>query len=66
MFYIQKYLAKVTDEHYQNIWITKLNEFIVDKLELDDTVIVDYIALESSLIKDLSRLSEQIRTETQR
>lgn len=60
VLYTKDFLAVMDNEAFQNDWILKLNDFMVKNLELSEDMVISYISSESTLIKDLSSVRNDI------
>ncbi len=60
VIYTTHFMNIVEDEGFQNDWILKLHDFMVQELELSEDIAINYISAESSLIKELQTLRNDL------
>lgn len=54
------YLAKHEAQEFQDKWILELNDYFIKDLDVKDTTIIKFVGLESALLKDLTKMKEEI------
>lgn len=54
ILYTTDFAKVVEDESFQNDWILQVNDFMVNKLELSEDIVISYISSEGALIQELS------------
>ena len=64
IIYHKNYLQKKNQEKFRDIWVLALNDVLVKKIELKDTVIVKVISLETKLQFDLEKMVKHINPKT--
>ncbi len=62
LLYTTDFLAKKQSQAYHDKWILELNDFFIQKLDVKDTSIIKFVSLETTLIKELQKLKEQVDT----
>ncbi|MBL6989900.1 MAG: hypothetical protein ISR65_08980 [Bacteriovoracaceae bacterium] len=59
------YLDAVQEEEYKNEWVVSLNAFLINKLELSDNSIVDFMSIETNLMEQLVHIRSSITPMTE-
>lgn len=60
VLYTTDYEPKRQDKAFQDKWILELNDFFINDLDVKDTTIIKFVSLESTLIRDLAKLKNQV------
>ena len=63
VLYTEDYVAMKTDEEIKRRWTLALNDFFIGNLGVGDRVIVDFVAAESVLVKQLEEQAKNIEIE---
>ncbi|MEZ4871984.1 MAG: hypothetical protein R2827_07025 [Bdellovibrionales bacterium] len=63
VLYTEGYIKKVTSEIYQGDWILEVNNFVNEKLKMNEEIVPRLVAMESVLISDLATMRKQILPE---
>ncbi len=54
------FLPRFRGKEFQDKWIVDLNEFFIQRLDVKDTTIIRYVALEAHLLNDLEKLKASV------
>jgi pSer/pThr/pTyr-binding forkhead associated (FHA) protein len=54
------FMTKLQDQAYQDKWILDLNDYFINVMDVKDTTIIKFVSLESSFLKDLTRIKSDI------
>lgn len=65
LIYLQDYSELKNDELVKNAWTLALNKFFIHELDMDERVIVTFMAIEGPLVTDLTEMAAKIQLETQ-
>lgn len=60
IIFTTKYAEKISEQNYQNKWIVELNNLLVGELGLPDGVLIEFVGIENSLIRDLLEIRAKI------
>ena len=60
LLYLARYAEMKFDDLEQKAWTLALNRFLVEDLHLHEQAVVDFVAAESVLIRELFRAREEI------
>lgn len=64
VLYTRDFVKIKTDKGFQERWIADLNKFFLDKLRLSESVIVNFISRENTLLKDLQMVQQSLQPAT--
>ncbi|MBK7842229.1 MAG: FHA domain-containing protein [Bdellovibrionales bacterium] len=64
VLYTRDFVKIKTDKGFQERWISDLNKFFLDKLRLNESVIVNFISRENTLLKDLQMVQQSLQPAT--
>ncbi len=64
VLYTRAFVKIKTDKGFQERWIADLNKFFLDKLRLSESVIVNFISRENTLLKDLQMVQQSLQPAT--
>jgi len=65
LIYLQDYSEIKNDELVKNAWTLALNKFFIHELDMDERVIVTFMAIEGPLVTDLTEMAAKIQLSTQ-
>jgi predicted nucleic acid-binding Zn-ribbon protein len=60
ILYTTDFLTKKQDQAFHDKWVLELNDYFIYRLDVKDTSIIKFVSLEANLIKELTKLRENI------
>ncbi len=64
VIYLLGYIQLKNNEDIKKNWTLKLNEFFIHELDLSDRIVVDFVAIETPMLKELNDLRSKITPQT--
>ncbi|HXH30807.1 MAG TPA: FHA domain-containing protein [Bacteriovoracaceae bacterium] len=54
------FMSRKQSKAYHDKWILELNDYFIQNLDVKDTTIIKFVSLETTLLKELMKLKEQV------